>query len=181
MRIINRKILVIAAALIALAMFALPISAVSATKPTEMDCTLVYLLGGTMTPLKEVTGNSEITSYAIDAPNSQILSGSITGIASYSGIWVVHGPLFMPGTHVTKNGIYTFATATVTDGVTTATGELVIGACANKEHEAGLWRIVSSNLLDSATGLPINVHGNGEFVTTEIPFTIDVVGYLHFD
>jgi hypothetical protein len=178
---VKRKVLVIVVALMAVAMLATQLSAVLATKPTEIvDCSFATnVLAITVTPIKLPIGGSQITIVEMTGTDCQIWTGDISGVADYSACWVFHGELGAPDTFITHNGLYIFDEATVTvDGVT-ATGGLVIKAAGNKAAVAGAWRVISSDLEDES-GEPVSLHGQGEFLEAGI-FTYDVVGQLHLD
>jgi hypothetical protein len=178
---VKRKVLVIVVALMAVAMLALPISAVSATKPTEIvDCSFATNIAAiTVTPIKGPLGTVPIYIFELTGDDCQIWTGDISGTASYSARWVFHGELYAPDTFITHTGYYIFEDATVTVGDITATGGLVIKAAGNKAHIAGAWRVISSDLEDES-GEPVSLHGQGEFLEAGI-FTYDVVGQLHLD
>jgi hypothetical protein len=175
----NKKALGVFVSLLAVAMLVLPMSAVSATKPEDIVAAFTTdILKIVITPIKGPTGKSQITILEMVGTDDQTWTGAISGVASYSGRWVAHGAL---GTgFVTHTGYYIFEDATVTVGDITATGGLVIKAAGNKPHEAGIWRVLSSDLVDSATDEPINLHGQGEIILQTMS-EYDVVGKLHFD
>jgi hypothetical protein len=173
---VQKKILVIA---LALAMLALPVSAVLATKPTEIiECSFsVNPAAMTDTPVKTPTGNSPIYSIDFFGPDSMTWTGDISGVGDYSARWVFHEE--SKGTFITHNGLYSIHEATVTVGDITAVGSLVIKAAGNKPHVPGVWRVLSSDLVIQGTEEPISLHGQGEFITVGF-FEYDVVGELHF-
>jgi hypothetical protein len=165
----NRKVLVIAVALMAVAMIALPISAVSATKPMPVSGTFTMFPGVIS---ENNAGNSDNSIWTFeDLP--VIFDGGIIGTGSYDGRWVVHNyddPLAL---WVNSKGHYEIE-ATV-DG---KSGTLYIEAGSNSGHPTTLkpakWRIIGG------TGELANLHGQGTFIGETI-FLYVYTGQVHFD
>jgi hypothetical protein len=176
---VNKKVLVIA---LAVAMLALPMSAVLATKPTEIVYGHFSVNPAAMiqTPVKTPTGKSPISIVDFTGTACQTWTGDISGVADYSARWVFHGEMFEEGSFITHHGLYIFDETTVTVGDVTAVGALVIKAAGNKAHVPGVWRVISSDLVAQGTEQPISLHGEGEFLVAGM-FDYDVVGEKHFD
>lgn len=176
----NKKFLGIT---IIVAILALPMSAVMATKPTEIvnSSFTTDIFAITQTPINGPLGTVPIYIFELTGEDCFTYTGAISGTASYSARWMFHGELGDPNTVITHNGYYIFDDATVTVGDITATGGLVIKAAGNGQHQAGLWKVISSDIVIEGTEEPISLHGQGEFLVTAVPGTYDVVGQLHFD
>jgi hypothetical protein len=148
----NRKVLVIAVALMAVAMIALPISVVSATKPTTMTLSgKIYVLGtGSIFPAGE-SGN--VLLKFRDVP--VLWTGDIAGSGVYNGNWLDKG-----GDLVLDVGVGTHVLEDVTiDGV--GTGDLTIG----QNH---VWNY----FIKSGSGDLSSIRGKGT-ITMVNPVTYD--------
>lgn len=175
----NNKILIVAVAFFIIAMLATP---VLATKPTEIVGSFtVDIFAITMTPINGPLGNVPITIIELTGEDCFTYSGAISGTASYSARWMYHGAMGDPNTFITHTGYYIFEDAAVTADSITATGSLVLKSSGNGQHEAGIWRVLSSDLVIQGTDESISLHGQGEFLVTEVQGIYDVVGQLHFD
>jgi hypothetical protein len=176
----KKKIFGLFISIFVVAMLVLPMSAVLAAKPTEIvDCSFsVNVLAITQTPVKTLTGKSSITSVDMTGTDCMTWTGDISGVGDYSARWVFHGD--MPGGFITHHGLYTIDEATVTIGDVTAVGSVVIKADGNKQHPAGIWRVLSSDLVIEGTEEPISLHGQGEFIMLSPVGPYDVVGQMHF-
>jgi len=153
-----------------------------ASKPKEtIGSFTVDVFAITITPINGPVGSLPITVSELTGEDCFTYTGEISGVASYSARWVYHGDIGDPDSFITHVGYYIFEDATVTVGETTATGELVLKASGNAQHESGLWRVISSDLVIQGTNEPIGLHGQGEFLITAAPGSYDVVGQLHFD
>jgi hypothetical protein len=178
---INKKIMIAILGL-TVTMLALPLSAASATKPIEITDSsfTVNIFALTITPIRGPLGKVPIYVEELAGEDCFTYTGDISGTASYIAQWITHGEPG-PNTKITHHGYYIFEDATVTIGDVTATGGLVIKASGNGQHPAGLWRVVSSDLVILGTEEPIGLNGQGEFLITETLGLYDVVGQLHFD
>lgn len=170
----NRKVLVIAVALMAVAMLAVPISAVYATTPTPVVATnSTNLLLVVETTIKETKSGIIITQ--VTAPS--IWEGAISGESESVARYIYHKPEGMePAKH--SNFVITFEEATVTVGTITRTGGLVIESTSNPAYPFGLWTVVE------ATGDLAGLHGQGtnDFDSFTFPImTFSYTGNLHFD
>jgi hypothetical protein len=149
---VKRKVLVIAVALMAVAMIALPISVVSATKPTTMTLSgKIYVLGtGSIFPAGE-SGN--VLLKFRDVP--VLWTGDIAGSGVYNGNWLDKG-----GDLVLDVGVGTHVLEDVTiDGV--GTGDLTIG----QNH---VWNY----FIKSGSGDLSSIRGKGT-ITMVNPVTYD--------
>jgi hypothetical protein len=149
---VKRKVLVIAVALMAVAMLALPISVVSATKPTTMTLSgKIYVLGtGSIFPAGE-SGN--VLLKFRDVP--VLWTGDIAGSGVYNGNWLDKG-----GDLVLDVGVGTHVLEDVTiDGV--GTGDLTIG----QNH---VWNY----FIKSGSGDLSSIRGKGT-ITMVNPVTYD--------
>jgi hypothetical protein len=147
---LNRKALVFFVILIAVAILALPMSAVSAIKPEEITLTGQHMpgIGGTVKILD--AGESENTLVKLkDAPDTWI--GGITGIAYFSGNW-----LFDATGPKTMVGYWVFEEVTISN---VGTGDLRIGVNGGE-----LW-------IESGSGELKGVTGSGT-VTTVVPMAL---------
>ena len=152
MKTVKRKVLVIAVALMAVAMIALPISVVSATKPTTMTLSgKIYVLGtGSIFPAGE-SGN--VLLKFRDVP--VLWTGDIAGSGVYNGNWLDKG-----GDLVLDVGVGTHVLEDVTiDGV--GTGDLTIG----QNH---VWNY----FIKSGSGDLSSIRGKGT-ITMVNPVTYD--------
>ena len=120
MKTVKRKVLVIAVALMAVAMLALPISVVSATKPTTMTLSgTIYILGeGTGSIFVAGESGNNLLKFR-DVP--VLWTGDIAGSGVYNANWLDKG-----GDMVVDVAVGTHVLEDVTiDGV--GTGDLSIG------------------------------------------------------
>ena len=148
----NRKFLLIAVACLALAMLALPISVVSATKPTTMTLSgTINVLGtGIILPAGE---SSNVLLKFRDVP--VVWTGDIAGSGVYNGNWLDKG-----GDLVLDVGVGTHVLEDVTiDGV--GSGDLTIG----QNH---VWNY----FIKSGSGDLSSIRGKGT-ITMVNPVTYD--------
>lgn len=160
----NKKIFVIAVALMAVAMLAVPISAVYATKPMPVEGT--FFPAGLGTIVTSQPGNSDNLLFNIsDAP--QTWTGSFDGSAVAQVLWNVHksSDEDAPGFHLTGRSAFTLDV--VYDG---KEGTLTI------KGAQGHWRIISG------TGDLANLRGQGTIygINPDI-MLFGYEGQVHFD
>ena len=154
MKEVKRKVLVIAVALMAVAMLALPISVVSATKPTTMTLSgTIYILGeGTGSIFVAGESGNNLLKFR-DVP--VLWTGDIAGSGVYNGNWLDKG-----GDLVLDVGVGTHVLEDVTiDGV--GTGDLTIG----QNH---VWNY----FIKSGSGDLSSIRGKGT-ITMVNPVTYD--------
>ena len=156
----KRKALRIFVFLIAVAILALPMSAVSAIKPEEITLTGQHMpgIGGTAKML--TAGESSNTLVKLkDAPDTW--SGGITGIGYFSGNW-----LFDSAGPKTMVGYWTFEEVTITN---VGTGDLRIGT-----NGGDLWIESGSGELKGVTG-----RGTATTVVPMVMYNYEIVLQYH--
>lgn len=176
----NRKIfMTISAIFLISAILATP---ALASKPVEVTGSFTVDISAiTTTPIIGPVGTVPITVNQLTGEDCFTFTGDISGSASYSARWVYHAGFSDPDSFITHTGYYIFEDATVSVDDVTATGGLILKAAGNGQHEAGIWRVISSDLVIQGTEEPIRLQGQGEFLVTEVLGAYDIVGQLHFD
>jgi hypothetical protein len=161
----SKKVLGVVVSLLVVAMLALPMSAVFATKPSQISGTMTMI-----DPMSHVSmrplGNSgnQIWTFT-DAP--QVFTGGIEGTGFYNGKWVVYKP-FTPDMKLrTAIGVYSLDVE-----VAGVSGELTIGVPKSMKL-----------IIIGGTGGLENLHGTGMLVMVpggmglEYTYSMDI----HFD
>ena len=155
----KKRIISVFVSLLVVSIFALPMSAVYATKPTYVEwdsVTGMYLA----TPVVDVVGENTII---ITKTVKTWENGDITGIGTTESRMIIH-----------KDGhITTSAVTKIT--VTGFMGDAVVGTLVVKHGSIGLWRIISG------TGDLANLHGEGEVTSNSAPKTWTFKGQAHLD
>lgn len=175
----KRKVLGFFVSLLAVAILALPMSVVSATKPQEI---VFYQIAfsGTGTTVSDYAGESDNYFMAFTGTQSKFYwdwnGMSLTnemGEGNFIGIWILHG-FTPPLSYESRNG-YGTTTIEVTDwGEGGETGTIVIRASSGK------WHIISGTIGGR------NVHGGGieRFLGVTFPdfnIIMEYAGTIHFD
>jgi hypothetical protein len=161
----NKKVLGIIIALMAVTTLSTTISVVFATKPTHVEGTWKIDTG---TVYKDPAGNSDTL---IETHEDTItLVGGIEGTGDYDRRLVFHKYTPAPPWQVTQQGIITIEAK-----VDEKEGLLYIKTVANSMTSPdGEWTIIGGT-----DGL-VNLHGQGKFSHTS-PITFGYVGQVHFD
>jgi hypothetical protein len=167
---VNKKALVIAVVLMAVAMLATPLVGMAyAKKPTFVSGTQMITA---YIPVEEVPkGKSD--NVLSTATLFVTWSGDIAGDTEYEGLLMLHNwvpPLGGPDTTVNIHERIYFPTVTVLG----KTGSLTLAVCLGGSKGVFRWTIIDG------TGELANLHGNGIYYATEPPF-YDYEGYVHFD
>ena len=166
----NRKVLVIAVALMAIVMLATPLVGMAyAKKPTFVSGEQM-IIG--YTPISDVPkGKSD--NVVSTAMLEVAWTGDIEGVAEYEGILMLHNwvpPLGGPDTTVNIHEKIHFEAVTVLG----KTGSLTLAVCLGGSKGVFRWTIIDG------TGELANLHGNGIYYVIEAPF-YDYEGHVHFD
>jgi hypothetical protein len=162
----NKKVLGIIIALMAVTTLSTTISVVFATKPTHVEGTWKIDTG---TVYKDPAGNSDTL---IETHEDIItLTGDIEGTGDYDRRLVFHNYSPSPPWQVTQQGIITIEEAKVGE----MTGTLVISTVANSQKSPdGQWTIIGG------TEELVNLHGQGTF-SHVTPLLFKYEGQVHFD
>ncbi len=172
MRELNKKVLGIAVFLLALAMLAVPISAVYATKPIPVSGTFMLLVGGTITPRDAGKSTNRIQTIT-DVPT--LFAGDISGTGYYDSRWVIHNS-DDPAASWRMNVKSTYTITATVDGKSGILHFETSGFTLSK-HPNG-WRITGG------TGDLAGLQGQGTFTdnpATPNPFDYIYSGQVHFD
>ena len=166
----ERKIIVFTAFLLAAAMLALPISAVSATKPEEISF-YGAPLGDTSAFDKKGNSDTWVVTWT-NLPWMFSKPGIFTATGVYNGHWTAHGVTGVwEGRFITGQGVFDVA-VTKWMGVA-ATGNLVIVGTVGENAK---WTILQGEINGKA------VHGGG--TSEPVPgksFLYLYTGTIHFD
>jgi hypothetical protein len=160
---LNKKVLVIAVVLMAVAMLAVPISAVYATKPMLVQGTI--LPAGAPTVVQSQPGKSD--NLVLEISNTMTWMGSFVGSSATQVHWNVikYGDEKAPGHHVSGKSLWILDA--VFDG---KEGTLTI------KGDQGIWRIISG------TGELANLRGQGIFeIINPTILLMSYEGQVHFD
>lgn len=166
----KKKAVVFIGFLMAAAMLALPISAVSATKPEEITF-FGYPLGDTSVWEQKGKSDNWVATWT-DNPWRFSATGVITATGVYNGHWTAHG-VTGPWEARSVTGMGVFEVAVSRWMGVAATGSLVIGATVG-EHAS--WTILHGVINGKA------VHGGGTSdPVPNVDFVYQYEGTIHFD
>jgi hypothetical protein len=161
---VNSKVLVLALAMV---MLALPMSAVSASKPIHVEGTIELISAVPMDV--RASGNSD--NLIITMGITEQWYGSIEGVSEpFEAIWVTHNwvdPMGGPDTWFNVHEKFTFDTVTILGRSGSLTMEL------NIQGATGHWVILSG------TGELAGLHGKGTGSLLTLPYSYS--GQVHFD
>ena len=161
----NKKVLVVAVACLAVAMLALPMSVAAATTPTPVSGTIALT---SLVPLEaKPAGKSDNIIFLFDI--TEEWDGDIVATGTTESTWVTHnwvGPMGGPDTWFNVHEKL-ILDGTVLGESGTLTMELIIVGTE------GRWTILGG------TGELANLHGHGTVTLTTTPYSY--TGKVHFD